>query len=744
MVKNAGKDLVLGLERGKDEAAITVYASKRISGAVIRLYAEDKVFFEDKALLSPNDVYEKTVPLSADTGPITVRIEAVGTVPLLYREEADTLKPLPEPARALGNPKDIPDNEGLYLAGLHLEQYRHATWEPDAYYLEGLARDPRDIRINNAYGNLLFRRGDFAGALARFEAAVKSATRHNSNPEKGEVFYNLGKAKEALGEEEAAFDAYYKAAWSDDYKGKAYLKLAQISCRRKQYPAALEFVRESLYEGWRNLKARNILIIVNRVCGEAEGSREIAEETLALDPLDFIANYELEKSGRPDVSMDRFRRMLRDDPANHIFLAASYAELGFYDESAAIMKRYIDAVDRPHALCLYYLAFWLERKGDPGAREAWKRAAEADSAYCFPNTVEDWQVLRRAVEANPADSFAWYYAGCFLYDKKRHHEAAAMWEKSCFLRPDFPTVHRNLALYYANQRHDPVRAKTELETAFGLDKTDARVFYELCELHKKMGMPAEDQLRLYEGYLDLVAKRDDLSVSYIEILNGLGFHQRALELLLARKFHPWEGGEGKVPAQHREARIGIARALIKEEKYEEAVSELEKAAVYYDNFGEGKLPNAQENNIYYYMGLALRHLDAGRSRECFIKASEGDLHPSGALYYNDQPPQMIYYQGLALNALGDNDGARSRFNKLVAYGETHLFKKQDMDYFAVSLPDFLVFDADLDEKNKIHCYYMMALGYMGLGDREKARTAFQNALTLSPNHYGVLNHMKDL
>jgi tetratricopeptide (TPR) repeat protein len=319
-----------------------------------------------------------------------------------------------------------------------------------------------------------------------------------------------------------------------------------------------------------------------------------------------------------------------------------------------------------------------------------------------------------------------------------------MWEKSCSLKTDFPTVHRNLALYYANKQHDYTRAETELECAFNLDKTDARVFYELCELRKKTGMSLEDQLQLYEQYFDIVIKRDDLSVSYIEILNALGYYQKALKIICSRKFHPWEGGEGKVPAQHIEARIGIARALMKEEKYEEAVSELEKAMTYYDNFGEGKLPNARENNIYYYMGLALRHIDADRSRECFIKASQGEAEPSDVMYYNDQPPHMIYYQGLALSAIGNEDGARSRFNKLVSYGESHLFKKQDMDYFAVSLPDFLVFDADLDKNNKIHCYYMMALGHLGLGNKEKARRAFQSALKLSPNHYGVLRHMKDL
>jgi Tfp pilus assembly protein PilF len=67
-----------------------------------------------------------------------------------------------------------------------------------------------------------------------------------------------------------------------------------------------------------------------------------------------------------------------------------------------------------------------------------------------------------------------------------------------------------------------------------------------------------------------------------------------------------------------------------------------------------------------------------------------------------------------------------------------------MDYFAVSLPDFLVFNGDLDEKNRIHCYYMMGLGYLGLGEREKAKASFSEALRLSPNHYGVLSHLADM
>lgn len=57
---------------------------------------------------------------------------------------------MPEPAKALEKPKNICSLEELYLAGQHLEQYRHATYLPADYYLEGLKRDKTGIRINNA------------------------------------------------------------------------------------------------------------------------------------------------------------------------------------------------------------------------------------------------------------------------------------------------------------------------------------------------------------------------------------------------------------------------------------------------------------------------------------------------------------------------------------------------------------------------------------------------------------------
>ncbi|HUP13628.1 MAG TPA: hypothetical protein VM187_15510, partial [Niastella sp.] len=65
------------------------------------------------------------------------------------------------------------------------------------------------------------------------------------------------------------------------------------------------------------------------------------------------------------------------------------------------------------------------------------------------------------------------------------------------------------------------------------------------------------------------------------------------------------------------------------------------------------------------------------------------------MFYNDQQPDKIFYQGLAWHALGEKEKAKLIFLTLVDYGKAHLHDEVKIDYFAVSLPDLLIFEDDL-------------------------------------------------
>ena len=84
--------------------------------------------------------------------------------------------------------------------------------------------------------------------------------------------------------------------------------------------------------------------------------------------------------------------------------------------------------------------------------------------------------------------------------------------------------------------------------------------------------------------------------------------------------------------------------------------------------------------------------------------------------------------------------ARQIFQKLVDYGRAHLDDPASMDYFAVSLPTFLVFEEALDQRNRVHCHYMLALGQLGLGNRAESGREFEQVLALEADHLGALVH----
>ena len=270
---------------------------------------------------------------------------------------------------------------------------------------------------------------------------------------------------------------------------------------------------------------------------------------------------------------------------------------------------------------------------------------------------------------------------------------------------------------YYNKCNQKQAAKALLEKAFALDTTDARLFMELDQLYKKLNVDPAERLATLKKHLDLVEQRDDLYLEYATLYNQCGEFEQAKTLLASRKFHPWEGGEGKVTQQYVFCRLELAKQAIQNGKYQEALALLHETDVYPHNLGEGKLANVEDNAVDYYKGIAYQALgDKAQAEQHFRRATLGPDEPQQAFFYNDQQPDKIYYQGLAWAALGDENKAHSRYNRLIAHGKKHLFDDCHIDYFAVSLPDLAIWEDDLNIRNQIHCHYVMGLGNLGLGN----------------------------
>lgn len=224
-------------------------------------------------------------------------------------------------------------------------------------------------------------------------------------------------------------------------------------------------------------------------------------------------------------------------------------------------------------------------------------------------------------------------------------------------------------------------------------------------------------------------------------MNCAGRCAEALTGVTSRRFHPWEGGEGKASGQYVLALTQLGIAALNEGRPGEALALLKKALVYPENLGEGKLPNVPDNRIHYYMGLAHRALgDEAAAQRAFEMAASGPQIPEPVLYYNDQPSDYIFYQGLASRALGREGDALRSFHRLTAYGEKHMFDAVSYDYFAVSLPEIEVFQEDIQLRNTQYCTYLRALGHLGLGEIMAARALLDEMLSRQADHQGALVH----
>lgn len=738
-VKNATKDAALNLEFDNGQCMLKAYASGKYPQTVIKVIKNDEILFSDTADLSPDTYYEASfnTTLTELTGCTAVIFDKDQKELVRYTAAPRELEPLPAPAAALPAPSELKSVEELYLAAAHLEQYRHATFLPEDYYMEGLRRDTTDIRLNDGYGMLLYKQGRFQESIPYFENAIQKQTWKNPNPASGEAYFHLGLALTMCGNDEEAFDAFYKSTWCADTQSCGFYWLSCLSARKKRCQEALEFIDQSLIRNWHNMKARTLKATLLRVLSRDNGA--FIEESLKIDPLDLGLLYE-----EAIVSGDRecWVKQMRTPAHNYLALSLDYVKAGFYEDAFSILSAYRES----SPMVAYYQGYILGKMGDIAqAKEYYSKGEKCDYSGCFPNQPEEILILEGVIAALHKAPNAHYYLGCLLYDKRRYEGAAAHWELALLQNPEFAMASRNLAIYYYNKEQNLPKALDFMKKAFALESTYPRFLLEYNQLLEKIRVSNEGRLVLLSEHLDMVKEKDALYLDYITLLNLTGQFDQALKHLSSHQFHPWEGGEGKVSKQYRYALIHKAIRLIEKGDYDAAIDLLKASKTYPHNLGEGKLPGTQDAMADYYIGKAfLGKQDVESARQYFHMAVQKEETPSSVLYYNDQPSDFIFYQALAKEELKDTAGAKKCYHQLLSFGQKHIFDEVDFDYFAVSLPEIEVFPSHPKERNRLYCIYLMALGNIGLGHISEARKLLEDILAESPGYQGAIEHLEYL
>jgi len=719
----------------KGDFVLGIAVTKNLPEVRIIVSAKDRHLLSTNCRISPHEPF--VLPLQLPRGfcetDLQFRVvDTTGNEIISYRPKARQHATVPPPATEPPAPADISSADELFITGLHLEQYRHATRCPTLYWREALRRDPLDSRCNNAMGSWHLKRGEFSTAEKYFRRAIERLTRRNANPYDGEAYYHLGLCLRFQDRHDEAYDAFYKACWNQAWMAAGYHALAEIDCRRAQWSVALEHLNRSLRFNTDNLRARDLKTIVLRKLQRASEANAMLQKTLALDPLDWWARW---------LNGEALARDLQ----TKLDLAHDYARAGLFQEAMKVLsKSNISTSKTPNPLpdqswgaepLVYYTLGWLCENGGQtkAARQHYLQASRAKPDYCFPSRLEEIAIFESAMRCDPRDSKAPYYLGNLLYDRRRHEEAIRLWERSAKLDPRFSIVRRNLGIGYFNIRKDIPAARAAYDTALQANPADARLHYERDQLLKRLGTSPETRLRELSKYLKLVQQRDDLSVEFGSLLNHAGRHDEAATLLANRKFQPWEGGEGGPLGLHVRTQLALGRLALARRFHARAAEHFADALRSPENLGEAKHLLANQSDIHYWLGLALESLGQKPAARCHWTLAanfKGDFQEMSVRAFSE----MTFYSALAWEKLGQKAQAKKLFRELLAYARALEKAKAKIDYFATSLPTMLIFDDDLQYRQTTAARFLQAQAHLGLGRKAQAKKLLATVLQRDPNH----------
>jgi len=285
--------------------------------------------------------------------------------------------------------------------------------------------------------------------------------------------------------------------------------------------------------------------------------------------------------------------------------------------------------------------------------------------YCFPNRLEEEEVLKVAAAAAPELANTWYYLGCCEWNHDRKDAALADWKKcvslcesesstrstrSTRLDSNIPTSSYALALrcigfalshpgtYFTNTGVPSGIASHEAYEYYlkslEADPGNFRTLDEAGKLAEKLNLPAAERLALMEKYRTTIDKYDPCILRLAYTYNAVGRYAEAHEILTTRRFHVWEGADGLL-APFVESCIGLGKAAMANGDYKTALAYFTESTTYPANLQAGRPGDAgTEPKSRYYMAQCKKALgDEAGYRAELENSLKGWIHAGEMDYW---------------------------------------------------------------------------------------------------------------
>ncbi len=718
-VKNATVDGAINVEKRGNDIFVGINVTGKFENATVSVHDKNGEIFSEKLTLSPEKAYIKLISAeNTDISDVSAYLTSeCGKILVSYKPYVRGNKKPIDVRLPVKRPRDIETVEELYINGYHLEQYKQHNYKPEDYYLEGLSRDSGDIRCNTSIARLAYRKGEFEKCVEYASKAVERLTSRNQHPSDTEAIYLKGIALKALGRLSEAYDTLFRAAWNYAHRASAYFALAEIDCIEGRYYDALEKLETVISLGKDNLTAHSVKCAILRKLGKNEGAEVLAKEIYASDLLNLRSVIELSHFENKTDEIKYFA----EKPENILDTVNDYISEGLYEDALYALS----FADESYPLTSYYKAYIYSctNKNSAEIKAEIDKAENCEHGYCFPNRVNDILVLENALKYSENAANALYYLGCLLYDKERYNDAVSAWEKAVSINSELAEAYRNLALAYFDKRGEAEKAKISMKKALDTKKTSPRMLMEYQQLLKNTNASPEERLAVYDAYPELFAKRDDCYLDKVVLLTLVGRHKDAIDLAKVKRFHIYEGGEGRLTKQHSWMYLLYALELEKAGDIKGAEEYFRLATVIPKSYGEAKTYFNQEAHIYYYLGALLEK--EGRGAEA-NKALEK------ASVYKAAVSELSAFRALALKKLGRADEAESVISEMISVADDRQANCDLRTYYGVGSPSPMPFENDVIKNNLLSAYILSAFALMAKGNTSEAKDCINKAREISP------------
>ena len=194
-----------------------------------------------------------------------------------------------------------------------------------------------------------------------------------------------------------------------------------------------------------------------------------------------------------------------------------------------------------------------------------------------------------------------------------------------------------------------------------------------------------------------------------------------MEAFRSIEFRRWEGG-GDIRTTYVDAYLMRGLNRYHQGAYDQALQDFNQALKYPENIQAAKFYHGgRQAQIHYFAGLACEAMDDSKNAEKHFKQAVSGKKGGNA-------SEMHFYEARALEKLYMGGKAQEIFLDIIQNGKERLKQTSSMGFFAK------FGEQESTDAQKANARYLIGLGYLGSGNKEKAQEEFRKALELDMDH----------